>query len=102
MLMLVGVRGLEPPASASQTRRASQLRHTPKYFQVITGASSQAHYTLFYLRIELCMSLCFYLAYCPRDALLFSGICPMGCRSLPSNDVQVRSDHHPGEFESAP
>lgn len=26
---LVGVRGLEPPASASQTRRASQLRHTP-------------------------------------------------------------------------
>ena len=27
--LLVGVRGLEPPASASQTRRASQLRHTP-------------------------------------------------------------------------
>lgn len=26
---LVGVRGLEPPASWSQTRRASQLRHTP-------------------------------------------------------------------------
>jgi hypothetical protein len=26
---VVGVRGLEPPTSWSQTRRASQLRHTP-------------------------------------------------------------------------
>ena len=26
---LVGVRGLEPPTSASQTLRASRLRHTP-------------------------------------------------------------------------
>ena len=25
----VGVRGLEPPTSASQTLRANQLRHTP-------------------------------------------------------------------------
>ena len=28
---MVGVRGLEPPASSSQTTRASQLRHTPIY-----------------------------------------------------------------------
>ena len=27
--LLVGVRGLEPPTSWSQTRRASQLRYTP-------------------------------------------------------------------------
>ena len=26
---LIGVRGLEPPASASQTLRANQLRYTP-------------------------------------------------------------------------
>jgi hypothetical protein len=26
---VVGVRGLEPPTSASQTLRASRLRHTP-------------------------------------------------------------------------
>lgn len=26
---MVGVRGLEPPTSASRTLRASQLRHTP-------------------------------------------------------------------------
>jgi hypothetical protein len=26
---MVGVKGLEPSTSASQTRRASQLRHTP-------------------------------------------------------------------------
>ena len=26
---VVGVRGLEPPTSSSQTTRASQLRHTP-------------------------------------------------------------------------
>ena len=26
---LVGVRGLEPPTSASQTLRATRLRHTP-------------------------------------------------------------------------
>ena len=26
---MVGVRGLEPPTSASQTLRANQLRHTP-------------------------------------------------------------------------
>ena len=26
----VGVRGLEPPTSASQTLRATQLRHTPQ------------------------------------------------------------------------
>ncbi len=25
----IGVRGLEPPTSASQTLRANQLRHTP-------------------------------------------------------------------------
>src|SRR5580765_5750347 len=29
--MLVGVRGLEPPASTSRTWRASQLRYTPKF-----------------------------------------------------------------------
>ena len=29
MLHVVGVRGLEPPTSRSQTARASQLRHTP-------------------------------------------------------------------------
>ena len=27
--MMVGVRGLEPPTSASQTLRATRLRHTP-------------------------------------------------------------------------
>ena len=27
--MMVGVRGLEPPTSWSQTRRANQLRYTP-------------------------------------------------------------------------
>lgn len=27
---MVGVKGLEPSTSASQTRRASQLRHTPE------------------------------------------------------------------------
>jgi hypothetical protein len=32
-LYVVGVRGLEPPTSASRTLRASQLRHTP----LITG-----------------------------------------------------------------
>ncbi len=36
---LVGVRGLEPPTSASRTLRASQLRHTPKDFD--TTASSR-------------------------------------------------------------
>ena len=29
-IKLVGVRGLEPPTSSSQTTRASQLRHTPR------------------------------------------------------------------------
>ncbi len=29
-ISLVGVRGLEPPASTSRTWRASQLRYTPK------------------------------------------------------------------------
>jgi hypothetical protein len=31
--LMVGVRGLEPPASCSQSRRASQLRHTPSRIQ---------------------------------------------------------------------
>ena len=30
MSELVGVGGLEPPTSCSQSRRAGQLRHTPK------------------------------------------------------------------------
>ena len=29
LTLLVGVRGLEPPASATRTLRASQLRYTP-------------------------------------------------------------------------
>ena len=36
---MVGVRGLEPPASCSQSTRASQLRHTP-----ITDARQMARY----------------------------------------------------------
>ncbi len=39
----VGVRGLEPPTSASQTLRASQLRHTPlrkKYNKAVTPGQS--------------------------------------------------------------
>ena len=31
--IMVGVRGLEPPTSRSQTARASQLRHTPMVFR---------------------------------------------------------------------
>ena len=30
IIKLVGVKGLEPSTSRSQTARASQLRHTPK------------------------------------------------------------------------
>ena len=40
-ILLVGVKGLEPSTSWSQTRRASQLRHTP----VSTG--NRGNYTVF-------------------------------------------------------
>jgi hypothetical protein len=33
MFKLVGVRGLEPPTSATRTLRASQLRYTPTTFK---------------------------------------------------------------------
>ena len=37
---MVGVKGLEPSTSRSQTARASQLRHTP------TGVLTEDDYTL--------------------------------------------------------
>ena len=41
--LTIGVRGLEPPTSASQTLRASQLRYTPskeKYNKAVTHGQS--------------------------------------------------------------
>ncbi len=40
MNIVVGVRGLEPPTSRSQTARASQLRHTPTVCKTVISIAS--------------------------------------------------------------
>ena len=36
---MVGVRGLEPPASWSRTKRSTKLSHTPDDFHIINESS---------------------------------------------------------------
>ena len=62
--LLVGVRGFEPPTSASQTLRASQLRYTPLSMQYIKeiprGQPSQVSLRCNYLpfgRIQFVLSV---------------------------------------------
>lgn len=40
LTVLVGVRGLEPPTSASRTLRASHLRYTPKLNLIVKELAS--------------------------------------------------------------
>src|SRR5262249_799258 len=59
MIPLVGVRGLEPPASATRTLRASQLRHTPKsYFDQSILPSIRLVFQLSTLKLELHQGQC--------------------------------------------
>ncbi len=40
-MQMVGVKGLEPSTSRSQTARASQLRHTPMDTLMISGVGQK-------------------------------------------------------------
>src|SRR5687767_8348908 len=48
---MVGVKGLEPSTSASQTRRASQLRHTPVMRHPQAGFSSRGQNEIHFVRL---------------------------------------------------
>ncbi len=57
---LVGVRGFEPPASASRTQRSTRLSHTPTGGQISHLINYAAQWFLSTAKVHSCSRLCFY------------------------------------------